>query len=258
MIMRRVALANVLLSDEGRSLLAHPAPAWPDRVEFTWQPRTPEKAYRAEATTHIGDGDRRAVTARILGADGPWVNDYQDYRFTFIGWALSPDAAVAFFKLPLALFIVSGDDGMPEIAITYFAVAVTSTRAPYARGVLWVDHDGSPDDWSVDAVPPRRKVTAGDRERIEGGLRLLGRLPTNMTARGKPGSGASEEQRQAIARQRLLEAGRKLQQRRMKIGRRELAGPLMIPSVDGVADVLRSAGWTLDDLTKELNSTHTS
>ena len=252
---------RLLLPEPRGGTLARPVPPWPTTFEVDWQPEPGRPTFALAGTTqtvsrtlhHFSIEEVRDITFEVIGSKERRANDWHGYHIHYRGRALPPSAARRWDQIDRLVAINWGRP--PLIVIVLAKVAITHDDAPG----MWGESDFTSTEPNFTTVAPiNHKVTAKERRLFDRGKDLLSTFVTTMTLRGKPGSGDSEEQRRELARERLIEAGRKLQQRRMKIGRRELMTPLAVDSVDGVAEVLRRADWTLDDLRKELNSTHTT
>jgi hypothetical protein len=248
----------LLLPEPRQIVITEQAPEWPRQFETFWRPIPGGPDYTLVGTTqavsttvgHFTVEDTREITVQVLRSKQRRVNDWKDWRLCLQGKALHPEALT--LRNSSDSLVVFAWGKSPLIVMNVALVGIRHISTP----TMWGQSDFTLAEPNFITISTDHPITESEMKLAERGKKLFARFVSTMTARGRPGSGRSYEQRQSIARRRLLEAGQKLRQKYYKIGRRELMAPLLVNSIDAVAEVMRAAGWKLEDLERALNSTH--
>ena len=195
--------------------------------------------------------DPRSITMRVEGSPDRRVNDWEGFSIRWSGTALHRSAIVlADLEAPILPLV----GGLTWVVLWIRTVEVFHDNVSTAHGYMnWAsarpEYHVVPDGPS----PP----TDSDSKLIERGYELLKRFTTTMTARGKPGSGISQDQRRTDARHRLTDAGHELLHDSLPspITAQFLATALRITG-RAVYLMLERAGWEIEDVQEAANSVH--
>jgi hypothetical protein len=122
---------------------------------------------------------------------------------------------------------------------------------------VWGQSDFTVAEPNFATVSTDHEATERETRLAERGKCLLSTFVSTMTARGKPGSGRSDEQRVAEARQRLTDAGHELLHDPTPVTAINMR--LALPGVGterGVYAMLDRARWRIEDVQEAANSVH--
>ena len=251
-------VSPILLPERHPHILDREPPSWPRSFDTLWRPEEDRPEFQLRGTTktvsrtmgHYSVVDIREITFRVLGSKERKANDWKDWRLCIRGIALSThDPSLLLASSPNLMMIPTNHHQVLALNATGAGIQHVSARD------VWGEFSFEDEEPIYQRVAThRRPLTVAKQKLLDRGFHLLKSFTTTMTLRGQPGSGEPEEQRHTDARQRLIEAGMRLQRRHMKIGLRELTGPLAVDSLYGVSYVLRVARWKLSDLKEELIS----
>ena len=239
-----------------REILSAPAPSWPRQLSGSWEPKPSGPVYELVAETAPvvrlpGDSwldDLRSITFRVEGSPGRRANDWTGFLVRFSGRALHRTALyLAAHDLPISSI-------PPNIVLWHRDTDIFHDDVSVAHGHL--DMTAARLEYQIVEDGPRPPTT-GERKLIERGEKLFAQFPTTMTARGKPGSGNSEEQKRMQARIQLVNAAHELLHD-------DFPSPISVFNLTaalhmigrGVYQMMDRAGWEIEDVQAGVNSVH--